>query len=230
MSGSSWKVAYADFVTALMAFFLLMWILAAADDKQKAMLAGYFADPSSTEKSSPAINTPHRQGTGGTVLEQDPTGTSIWQYLHDWLQREGMTSIGQLSSTDSGILLRVGSGTVFEPNQADMSIEGARVVMAVAEVMRLFKANLIISGHTDSGETGAPLYANKWELSAARAAIVTQYLVEHAGIPASMITSITYADTRPAVPPDASQQPNQNNRRIEFLFLRSGLKLNNIVE
>ncbi|MBK1708428.1 MULTISPECIES: flagellar motor protein MotB [Marichromatium] len=62
--GGAWKIAYADFATAMMAFFLLLWILNATDDQQRAAIAGYFQDPALFEAGSPVLTVPAGEGSG----------------------------------------------------------------------------------------------------------------------------------------------------------------------
>ncbi|NKN33503.1 flagellar motor protein MotB [Marichromatium bheemlicum] len=82
--GGAWKIAYADFATAMMAFFLLLWILNATDDPQRAAIASYFQDPTLFEPGSPVLTVPAGEGTGNAPSIIDFGGGFA-------IQPEGMT-------------------------------------------------------------------------------------------------------------------------------------------
>lgn len=222
MAGGSWKVAYADFMTAMMAFFLLMWLLGAVPEEKRAELAGYFNDPGGYQTNSTIIDYTAPPPAGLQNLTEDLTpaelqNLAINRFLQDQLKDQIVQNKTRLSPSEAGVLLRTSDAMPFAPGSTDLGPDGEKMLNAVIETMRRFKVHLHISGHTDSAETGAPRFQNKWELSAARAAAVTSYIVERGGINPSLIQSASYANYRPLVP-DTPDAPNPVNRRVEFFF------------
>lgn len=227
MSGS-WKVAYADFVTAMMAFFLLMWILAMTPPEVKEGLAAYFSSSDATFKtpdSSPISNNPlinqiDKLDTRQLKInETEQSHYALANKLKKMLMADAIPqSATGISADDVGVLLRVNSNSTFLPGTATLTPEGKKVMGTVLAVLREYNLYLVIHGHADIGEItkGSP-FASNWELSGARAAAAAQYLVEH-GIKASRIRSVGYADTRPLEP--SSPEGSTKNRRIEFYFHR----------
>lgn len=227
MSGS-WKVAYADFVTAMMAFFLLMWILNMTPKETKQGLAGYFQAGGSvdTTLSSPVANNPLKQDVTQIdtrefkLSEVEKSHYAIAQELKQFLMADStLSSANGITSTSVGVLLHVTDDALFQPNSVDLSDEGKRILDQVIDVMRKYKVYLVVRGHTAPGETGAPDFPSKWELSAARATAAVRYIADKGGIDQSLIRSVAYADTRPLVDsndPDSATK----NRRVEFYFHR----------
>lgn len=222
MAGGSWKVAYADFVTALMAFFLLMWILAMVPEEKRAEMAVYFMDPGGYQSRSTIIDYNSPPPTGASepldeLSQAELDHLAINRFLQELLKDQIVQNKTRLQPSEAGVLLRTSSALNFSPGQTELGPEGEKVLRAVVETMRRFKVHLHISGHTDGAETGAPRFADKWELSAARAAAATAFIVEKGGIKPSLIMSASYADYRPIVP-DSPDAPNPVNRRVEFFF------------
>lgn len=220
MAGGSWKVAYADFVTALMAFFLLMWILAMVPEEKRAEIAVYFLDPGGYQTNTTIIdhsNPPLSGSPEADLSESKLNHLAIHRFLSQLLHEHVAQNKTKLRPYEAGVLLRTSNAMTFPPNGTDLGPDGEAVLKAVVETMNRFKVHLLISGHTDNAETGLPNFRDKWELSAARAAAVTAYIVEKGGIEPSMIMSTSYANYRPIVP-DNKEEPDPTNRRVEFFF------------
>ena len=227
MSGGSWKVAYADFVTAMMAFFLLMWILNMAPEETKVYLEGYFASGGDTEAAGQAMGTatipfylnPAQEIDIRALSQSEEAQLNLVKELQNTLAANtDIASSSGISSDDVGVLLHVNADAMFAPNSADLTPEGLDVLKSVIQVMNKFKVYCIVRGHTDPTETGAPVYDSKWELAGARAAAAIAYLADN-GINPSLLRAVSYADTRPLVP-STSPEAEAMNRRVEFYFHR----------
>jgi chemotaxis protein MotB len=228
MSGGSWKVAYADFVTAMMAFFLLMWILNMAPPESKQVIAGYFTADAAFDSSmtSPMANNPMVQQVTkldtreSQLSEVEKSHYAIAQELRQFLLADALPSASSgISSTRVGVLLHVTNDALFADNAFDLSPQGKQVLDEVIKVMGKYKVFLIVRGHAAKGETGAPYFPSAWELSSARATACVRYLMEHGDITPSYIRAVAYADTQPLVP-DTDADAAARNRRVEFYFHR----------
>ncbi|MDR0826295.1 MAG: flagellar motor protein MotB [Desulfovibrio sp.] len=229
MAGSSWKVAYADFMTAMMAFFLVMWLLNMAPPETLKGLSGYFqADAQfSSNTISPygMSNNPLIQYVDKLDMREfkmseiEESNYAIAQSLKQFLLKDAIPSASSgLTSDGVGVLLHITSDLMFKPGTVEFTPEGEKVMQEVLNVMHKYKVYLVVRGNADSSETGAPTYPSKWELSAARANSAVRWLIAN-GITPGLIRSVAYADTRPRVPstiPGAAAQ----NSRVEFNFHR----------
>lgn len=238
MSGGSWKVAYADFVTAMMAFFLLMWILGMVPKDKQAEIAGYFKDPGGygsqstvidfTNPPSPSVSVAADSKGVEKISEGAAANIEIHKYIADMAASKNIAKDIAISSSELGVQIRTTNQLIFAPNSAELPEEGKALLDTVIDVMKSFKVNLIIRGHTDPDETGAPQFKSKWELAAARAAAATAYIVENGHINPSQLMSASYADTRPIAINAAGQPPSPENRRVEFFFHRPDVQLNSM--
>ncbi len=233
MSGS-WKVAYADFMTAMMAFFLLMWILNMTNEETKEGLAGYFALDATMDSnisSAMANNTLIQRvdkldAREFRMSETDKSNYAIAQTIKRFLLADAIPSnVSGISSDNAGVLLHVTGDALFQPDSVKFTETGYKILDEVINVMRKYKVYLVVRGHTAKGETGAPDYPSKWELSSARATAAIRYIVDTGKIDPSLVRGVAYADTRPLVPendPDSSIK----NRRVEFYFHRPEVMTN----
>ena len=226
MGGGAWKVAYADFVTAMMAFFLLLWVLSMVPPETRAGLAAYFSGDRNFDSSStsPVSNNPFIQNTDKIdardikISEVEKSHYAIAQKIKQMLMSDAIPqSASGISADDVGVQLRVNSDIMFKPGSVDLLPDGERVLTAVLDLMDEYNLYLVVRGHADSAET-APPFTSAWELSGARAASMVNYLVQH-GVKATRMRAVSYGDTRP-LKPGFDEQSRAMNRRVEFFFHR----------
>ena len=226
MGGGAWKVAYADFVTAMMAFFLLLWVLSMVPPETRAGLAAYFSGDRNFDSSStsPISNNPFIQNTDKIdardikISEVEKSHYAIAQKIKQMLMSDAIPqSASGISADDVGVQLRVNSDIMFKPGSVDLLPDGERVLTAVLDLMEEYNLYLVVRGHADSAET-APPFTSAWELSGARAASMVNYLAQH-GVKATRMRAVSYGDTRP-LKPGIDEQSRAMNRRVEFFFHR----------
>ncbi len=224
--GGSWKVAYADFVTAMMAFFLLLWLVVSLKPQRKQELSLVFQDKNVASKEKvqnlekvPTFISPDAiKGSPEFKLSQE----NKLKYEIALLIKELITSDPNVknnsgvSSESSGVLMQVNNAVMFKPGSAELTPAAAKVLDGVAKILQDFKINLTVRGHADDDEKGGP-YPSKWELSAARAAAASRYLAEKTGIPTTRLRAVGLADSQPLVPPTSAEN-KARNRRIEFFY------------
>lgn len=224
---SAWKVAYADFVTALMAFFLLMWVLNMAPPETKQGLAEYFAEEATLQTSSTSpisnnslVNATDRLDLRNTPLtELQKSQLAIIEKLQSMIMADAVPrGASGISSDDIGVQLRVNSDAMFDPGSTDLTDSGRKVLDSVLAILEEYNVYLVARGHADAVESAHSAYASPWDLSAARAAAAVRYLADR-GITPTRLRAVAYADTRP-VEPGVSEASLRRNRRVEFYFHR----------
>jgi chemotaxis protein MotB len=226
--GGAWKVAYADFVTAMMAFFLVMWLVA-QNEKVKQNVAEYFSDPATYEAKVKAGRIEGDQNTqtdgSGRRAEDDRTtiqrlleeaGKEIAEAIRKNPELQEISKNIEIEITNEGLriqLLEGGDGAFFDTGGAKLTEVGIKAVEAVAQVIGRLKMDVAIEGHTDSRPFGKGAYSN-WELSADRANSARK-LLETSGVEPSYIKEVRgFADKRlryPEAPID------ERNRRVSII-------------
>jgi chemotaxis protein MotB len=231
--GGAWKVAYADFTTAMMALFLLLW-LAGQDQKIKEAVERAFRNPfmSLTKESSglmPTKNDDPGHGTSGKI--DNGTGNSSEVALLRRLQASLAKSLKipdlpedeesvQFNLTPEGLRVNIfdrARKPIFESDTDKLTDYGTWTMTTLAwELSRYEAFSIELEGHTERGhETTRENYGN-WELSADRANSGRRKLLEHGVNPQQIKKVAGFADTNPL---PGYQPDNAINRRIT-LFLR----------
>ena len=231
--GGSWKVAYADFVTAMMAFFLVMWIMG-MDQGVKDIVQGYFNNPIGFKRSFSGGKNILSQGNSITNLDvrrnvilerrqaEEARLGEIGEAIEAALAATGIDPAAgasvQVVVTDQGLRIEM-----METNEGHVFFDAAsaRLQPALENALRVVARNVvpvsngvIVEGHTDSSRFGGTSYTN-WELSVDRANAARRVLIA-AGLPDVRVTEVRgYADRHPRIPGDGS---NPTNRRISLLL------------
>jgi len=214
--GGAWKVAYADFVTAMMALFIVLWLLNSSEKIRKAISA-YFHDPSGTGQQSGSATT----GTGETVSVNKENMNNLKDALEQALKKspeyEKLKDYVQMSVTGEGLrveLLESEHGLFFESASPSPTGAGKELIERLAQELGKLPNQLMIEGHTDSRPySGRPEYTN-WELSTDRANAARR-LMESTGLREDQIIQVrgfAAQNLRDKQNPEAAQ-----NRRISVI-------------
>jgi chemotaxis protein MotB len=214
--GGAWKVAYADFVTAMMALFIVLWLLNSSVQVRKA-ISSYFRDPSGSGKLSGSAS----GGTGETVSVSKDNMEDLKDKLEQAVKKrpefEKLKDYIQLSVTGEGLrveLIENEKGVFFDSGSSTPSEMGEELIGKLADQLAKLPNNLLIEGHTDARPfSGRKDYTN-WELSVDRANAARRIIETHGTRPGQIIQVRGFADQNlrnRADPEDAS------NRRISVI-------------
>lgn len=226
--GGAWKVAYADFVTAMMAFFLLLWLLNATTEKQRAGLADYF-NPTLIHERNGGADTLEGQNVAPTpVMDGDATDSlaALAAAVESALRAAGGESMQNRAllrhvvtrMTDEGLVIELGDLTdeaLFAGDSAEPTPALRELARLIANALARTRNELAFTGHVASVSavrTDDPA----WPLSGARAHAV-RTLIEGAGVSSQRVQRVTaYGDRR-----NRSQNPmDAGNNRVEIILLR----------
>ena len=225
--GGSWKVPYADFVTAMMALFLLLWLTMALKPQQKVELSMFFQDQELPKRERPAETVvmptymPKDAKMGAPqfkLSQEEQLKYEVALMIKELISKDAkLKQNSGISAEKSGVLMHVQSSLMFKPGAAVLKPEGLKVLDDVIKVMKTHQIGVVVRGHTDDSEANATKTFSKFELAGLRAASAARYIVEKGGLPAQRVTSVSYADSKPLVP-NTSDQNKSINRRVEFLY------------
>jgi chemotaxis protein MotB len=214
--GGAWKVAYADFVTAMMALFIVLWLMNSSSKIQKAV-GGYFKDPTGTSKMVGS----DMQGSGENFLINKDNMKDLMEQLERTIREvpnfEKLQNHIDMTVTNEGLRIELtesASGMFFNSGSATISDDGNELVKVLAQELGKLPNHIAIEGHTDSKPYRPTALYTNWELSADRANAARR-LMQANGIGEKQITQVRgFADQR-LRKPDDPQDPS--NRRISFI-------------
>ena len=214
--GGAWKVAYADFVTAMMALFIVLWLLNSSKQVQEAV-GGYFKDPTGTAKKVGS----NMQGSGENFILTRDNMPKLKEQLQVAMKQmadfEKLKSHIDMTVTAEGLRIELSesaSGTFFNSGSAKLNADGAELLVTLAQELSGLPNKLSIEGHTDSQPYAPSASYGNWELSADRANAARRVMQSN-GIRSDQITQVRgFADQR-LRKPDAPLDPA--NRRISVI-------------
>lgn len=215
--GGAWKVAYADFVTAMMALFIVLWLMNTSKKVQEAV-GGYFKDPTGTGKMA---GSPTAGAGGEAVAVTKENMAQLKEQLQQSMLKmadfEKLKNQVDMTITAEGLrieMMETETGTFFDTGKPTPNAHGRELLVMLASELGKIPNSLSIEGHTDSRPfTSGREYGN-WELSTDRANSARR-LMEQKGLRANQVGQVRgFAFQhlrRPEAPQDAS------NRRISVI-------------
>jgi chemotaxis protein MotB len=214
--GGAWKVAYADFVTAMMALFIVLWLLNTSQDTQK-MIGGYFMDPLGKGKEQGT----GMRGSGQTVnLKKDDMAKlkeKIEIAMKEMPQMQALKNQVRLIVTGEGLrieLLENAAGTFFESGSAEPTAKCRELLAMLATQLGTLPNKMLIEGHTDSKPFNEDRNYTNWELSADRANAARR-LMENGGLKKGQVAQVRgFADQNLLLP---KEPENAFNRRVSVI-------------
>lgn len=217
--GGAWKVAYADFVTAMMALFIVLWLLSSSKDVKEAV-GGYFKDPSGTAKLAGSA----QNGSGQNITLNKDNMKEIKEALEKQVKAlpdfEKLKKHIDMTITSEGLRIELSEGegaTFFESGSAVPSGSGKELLVALAKEVGGLPNHISIEGHTDSRPySGKQNGYSNWELSVDRGNAARR-IMAGSGLRPDQVSQVRgFADQRPrpGVQPD-----DPANRRISVIVL-----------
>ncbi len=217
-----WLLTYADMITLLMIFFILMYVISSVNmTKFRALamalsttLRGEPAGIFEEEKSAVPLPFP-----GGEASQLAKAEEEITKYLKEQNLEEKVS----VREEERGLVISFQETVLFPRGSADLTPEARRVIAVVGKTLRNLPNYIRVEGHTDDLPISTPRFPSNWELSAARATTVVRELITTSGIPPARLSATAYAEYRPRLP-NTSEANRQRNRRVDILVLRSTFK------
>ncbi len=237
-----WLVSYADFITLLFAFFVVMYATSTNNQEkqqefQKSVRInlkltgngggdgsgtskGEFGGENSAETIIPLEGFPARGGPGEV---QD----YLERFVDKKLAKEDKDKIQEMRHDTMGVHIALASAQFFNLGGTKIKVSALESLDRIAEILKTNDRKIIIEGHTDNTTVipGAP-YESNWELASLRATSLVRYLIKYHQIDPKRISAMSYGDTRPLQPND-TEEGRSKNRRLE-IYLVLDEKLQNL--
>ena len=223
--GGAWKVAYADFVTAMMAFFMVMWILGLSEPVRE-NIAGYFTDP---EAFAEAVAKGENPGGGGPPVVSKSEEREKLKEAKETIEKmmaatpefKSLSDHVDIKLVDEGLmvdLLEAKESLFFDSASAKINPATKSLLSKMAGELKKLNNKVIIEGHTDSRPLARKDGYTNWELSADRANSA-RHVMEAAGLKDDQIAHVRgYAATQPR---DAKNPEHFSNRRVSIIVMHS---------
>jgi chemotaxis protein MotB len=219
--GGQWKVAYADFVTAMMAFFLLMWLIAMISPEKRAVLAEYFKNFSIFQESGTSVIDGKAFVMEDLItrpeIRPEEFGNKFKRAVEEKLK--DMKDQVLVDVIDGGVRIQIvdkEGNTMFPLGSAEPTPKAKEVLALIYENVKDMKQKIAIEGHTDAAPFRGDQITN-WELSTARASAARREFEQHGIEPSRIARVVGYANQELLVKEDPR---DPKNRRISIILLQ----------
>jgi len=214
--GGAWKVAYADFVTAMMSLFIVLWLMNTSEKVRQAV-AGYFNDPRGTAKESGS----DQSGSGESLALDQHNIPDLKKKIEEAIRKmndlKALQNQIQITITPEGLrieLLETKDGTFFDSGSATLNKNGRELLQMLAGQLGQIPNRISIEGHTDAAQYATKDGYGNWELSSDRANAARR-VMQDAGLRANQVSQVRgYADQKLRVP---ANPLDPSNRRISLI-------------
>jgi len=220
-----WLLSYADFITLLLVFFIIMYSMSSLDKAKFDQLVQMLSMSFGGQKSVVAM---YNNGVMEKNFMPSQVKTKEQKNLYvkavSSLQKEIEAKEVRVTADKRGIIISLSSDCFFSSGSADLNDSLTTVLTKLQTILQPLPNNIRIEGHTDNqpivpGSALAQKYPSNWELAAQRAVNVLRVL-EKCGLTRDRISAATYGDTRP-VKPNETSEGRAFNRRVEIVILNT---------
>ena len=224
-----WIVSYADFITLLFAFFVVMYALSSVNEGKyrvlsDSMVTAFRNVNINTSSQIPLMTIPPIQIQKSTAVRAQEAARQKQRDKMRNVAKDIMEVMAPLIEqgkvrvieTSRGVSIEINDSILFSPGQALLQPPLVKAMQGIAEVLAPTDFPVIIEGHTDNVPIRNAQFPSNWELSAVRATTVLRLFAD-AGVAAERLTAIGYADTRP-VEPNLLADGRARNRRVTILI------------
>ncbi len=199
-----WLLTYADLITLLLCFFIMMYTLSQADAERFRSLAKALGQIFSEQRVAP----------------QDEL-LRVKEEMDRYIKEKGLEGWVKAVREDRGLVIRIMTTSFFREGSAELTPDMKAVLDELAPMLKRIPNFIQVEGHTDNKPIRNARFKSNWELSVARATVVVQYLIERHGIPPERIAAIGYGEYRPIASND-TEIGRAKNRRVEIVILDRG--------
>ncbi len=231
VSHDRWLVSYADFITLLFAFFVVLFATGQSDRRKKVELAASIQ----SAFNQMGIFEPHpekpRERLIGTGMSSAPpvAGPSfsstresmmlVQEHIEQTVRPEIQQGVIAVHESDDGLIISLEEAGFFDSGEADIRPSALSVLDRIAGALP--ECSLRVEGHTDNVPIHTPQFASNWELSSSRASSIARLLLAHANVHADKMSVAGYAEFHPAASNDTAEG-RARNRRVDIVLLTQG--------
>lgn len=223
-----WLITYADLITLLMIFFILMYTISNVNSKKFAQLSASLSDALVGNNSgffigeAPGpVQVEGKVQTPGSKAEEKKAMEDAAKKIEGMLKEKGLAA-GKVGvwPEERGLVVSLKETLLFARGSAEINPAARDVIKKIGEVLVTLKNPVRVEGHTCDLPIHTAQFPSNWELSTARATNVVKLLISEVKFQPNRLSATGYAETRP-LQPNTSETNRQKNRRVDIVVLKA---------
>lgn len=227
--GATWLDTYADTVTLLMTFFVLLYSLSTLDEAKVQQVSIAFNQVMSGKASDSILQYNLYDGEVPLVGGESKTeytdssqkmasNEQTYEEVKEFVEQSGLSDSITVAPGEKGVNLQMKDSILFETGKSDLKDNSRTILDQLSSLIANLPNNIVIEGHTDNVPISTSEYESNWELSTNRATTVVKYFIEQKHLNASRFSASGYGEYQPIVP-NTSDENRAKNRRVNILIV-----------
>ena len=215
---NAWMDTYADTITLLLTFFILLYSFSTIDNEKLKQIASSLKGQVS---GTPMVVEPI--GDEVEILEPGVGSKNPYDILVEKvttiIEENGLSDVITIREEDAGVILQLGNSILFDSSKAILKSESFEALDVISSIIPQIDNEIMVQGHTDNRPINSYVYPSNWELSTARAVAVVKYFINEKGLDSARFSATGYGENRPLVE-NTSSANMEINRRVDILIVQ----------
>lgn len=215
---NAWMDTYADTITLLLTFFILLYSFSTIDNKKLKQIAASFKGETI---GTPMVVEPIEDEMD--ILEVGVGSKNPYDILVEKvtniIEENGLSEVITIREDDAGVILQLGNSILFDSAKAILKSQSFEALDVISTIIPQIDNDIMVQGHTDNRPINSYVYPSNWELSTARAVAVVKYFINEKGLDPARFSATGYGEYRPLVE-NNSDENMETNRRVDILIVQ----------
>ncbi len=222
-----WLLTYADLITLLLAFFVVLYGASQVDANRWQQLSQALRSAFNQDGAAGGVSLIAENPGASAVELIQPTDDNqqfaeIVEKIEAYVKEKGLEASISQSITQRGLVIGLADNLLFETGKADLTVNAQKILDKVAGILLKVPNHVRVEGHSDNVPIRTARYPSNWQLSTDRATNVIMYWTETYSFPPERLSAAGYGEYRPVVPNDSIEH-RAKNRRVDIVVLKMAL-------
>jgi Flagellar motor protein len=222
-----WLLSYSDFMTLLMILFVVMFAMSSVDQTKFKQLSQSMKVAMGGGKSivgnEDAVSIAEKSKPVNTEIEAESEQSKLEQLkgqVDKYLEKNGMKESVSTQIDERGLVVSINDTLFFDSGRAEIKTEPQKKLIEIGKILNQLGNYMRIEGHTDNVPISNGQFSSNWQLSSARAANVTEFLIANSGIQPQKLSAVGYGEYRPILD-NSTEEGRARNRRVDIIIVNS---------
>lgn len=227
MNHERWLLSYSDFMTLLMILFVVLYAMSNVDKTKFKQLSQSLSIAMSGGKAVIAVengvDTTENKTPAETELQRVQEEQQLEQLkkqVDSYLDKSGMKGSVSTNIDERGLVVSLNDNVFFDNGKAEIKADWQKKLIDLGKILNQLNNYIRIEGHTDNVPIKNEEFASNWQLSAVRAANVTQFLIDNSNISPQKMSAVGYSQYRPILD-NSTEEGRARNRRVDIIIVNS---------
>ena len=226
--GDEWLATYADSITLLLTFFILLYAMTSLDQQKVESLSRAFKSVMGGESGETLMEYDLYRGEvpliGGEADienfndEAESEQTQMYNEVKKFVEENGLNEVVDIIDSERGVVIQLRDNILFATSSSELISESKYVLGKINSLIASLPNHIWVEGHTDNRPINTAKFPSNWELSVDRAVNVVRYFTEIMGQSPSRFTAAGYGEFQPVAEND-TESNMEKNRRVDILIM-----------